>query len=98
MLITWSGAQACLHVPEHTQPVQRWHLDDKRKQVIYDRVEELVCHLTPWQVCNALELVVEVQLRMSSMQQQQQHHSRRGRLHRRVEGGVRCKRCCRGQA
>ena len=37
-------------IPEHRQPVQRGHLDDKGKEVVNDGVEELVRHLPPAQV------------------------------------------------
>lgn len=51
-----------LLLPEHAESMQCWHLDNKGKQIIDDGVEELVCHLTPGQVRNTLQLVVEVQL------------------------------------
>jgi hypothetical protein len=53
--------------------MQEGHLDDKGKEVVDDGVEELVGHLPPGQVCNTLELVVEVQL------QQQGDSDRAGR-------------------
>ena len=34
------------------------HLDDESKEIVDDRVEELVSHLAPWQMGYALELAV----------------------------------------
>ncbi len=58
--------------PEHRQPVQQRHLDDKGEQVVDDGVQELVCHLAPGQVRHRLELVVQVQLRWSKQQMHEQ--------------------------
>ena len=49
-------------VSENTEAMQPGHLDDKGKQVINDGVQELEGHLTPWQRCYALQLVVDIQL------------------------------------
>jgi hypothetical protein len=56
--------------PEHAEPVQRGHFDDKREEVVDDGVEELVRHLAPGQVRHTLQLVVQVQLQDKKMRRQ----------------------------
>ncbi len=52
-------------VSEDTEAVQPGHLDDKGEQVINDGVQEFEGHLTPWQRCHTLQLVVDIQLHTS---------------------------------
>lgn len=42
--------------------MHRWHFDDKREKVVDDGGEELVRHLTPGQMGDGLEFVVDVEL------------------------------------
>ena len=50
-------------VPKAGQPMGKWLVDDKGKQVVNDGVERAVYHHAPGQVGNRLELVVDEQLR-----------------------------------
>ena len=57
-------------VSEDRQPMQEGHLDDKGEQVINDGVQELVCHLPPGEVSDALQLPIDVQLQSAETSSQ----------------------------
>lgn len=50
-------------VTEAADPVQGRHLYHKRENVVDERVEEFVGQHTPWKMGDALELVIDKQLR-----------------------------------
>jgi hypothetical protein len=50
-------------VPEASDPVHGWHLDDEGEDVVDEGVQGLVRQHAPRKVCHGLQLVVDEQLR-----------------------------------
>jgi hypothetical protein len=50
-------------ITEAGNPVKGGHADDKREEIVNERVECLVHKGLPWHVCHTLQLVVDKQLR-----------------------------------
>lgn len=57
------------------QAMHRGHADHKREQVVDHRVEAAVAQEPPRQVCHALQLVVDVQLRRHQDEAERVHES-----------------------
>ena len=49
-------------VSEAAYAIHCRHLNDKCKYVVYESIQRLVGHLSPRQMCNRLELIVDEQL------------------------------------
>lgn len=68
--------------------MHRGHADHKREEIVDDRVEAAVAQEPPRQVCHALELVVDVQLRGHEDEAERVHESLQRMTAVQREGGL----------